>query len=150
MRRVAGGVRNLEGPAARFHSIALADDGEIRFGYRCDLAPQALHVRSVQARRAGNQLSWIDDVRRPALVHEYLQVGVLPDQRACCTRMIEMYVREQQMRHVGQPRAALLEARFERVEAWARSGIDERQRSCALNDACRDRVRTSEKIEIDP
>lgn len=61
-----------------------------------------------------------------------------------------MYVREQQMRDVGQPCAALLHTRFERLETRAWSRIDERQRSCALNDTRRNRMRTSEKIEIDP
>ena len=89
-------------------------------------------------------------MRRAALVDEHPDARVPAHDRAGGARVVEMNVREEHVRHVGEAQSLRLQAELERLQATRGTGVDERERAAAVHHAGRNGVRTAEKAEINP
>jgi len=99
MRGVARGIGHLERSPARLDRLAAREDDQAALRHWRDFAPQPVHGRSVQPACALDQLRRIDEVTRAALVHDDTDAGMPPEDRAGGTGVVEMDVREDQVRH---------------------------------------------------
>src|SRR5262249_1545126 len=117
--------------------------------HRQHLPPQSIHVVAVQACSTVEQLRGIDQMRLASLVDEYLDVWMTRDDRAGCPRVIEMDVREQQVRDIRQRDPLPAQLFLQTIEAGCRSRIDERDLPRASDDGRRDYMTTSEKMQIE-
>jgi hypothetical protein len=73
-----------------------------------------------------------------------------PEQRARHARVIEMHVRQEDVRHVREADAEAIQAEIERGEARRRARIDERDTSGVTDNGGGDDVRTASELQVDP
>ena len=116
VRGVAGRVGDVPRAAARRHRLAAAADHQVALRHRRHFTPQAVHRVAVQPRRAVEQLRGVHQVRRAALVHHDLDPGVTAQDRPRRPGVVEVNVREQEMRDRGERLAVQGQRRLERVE----------------------------------
>jgi len=136
VRRVPGGVGDLERPellAAVQHSHVLLRDGKHR-------SPQAIHVLTVEPRRAREEPRRIDQVRRAALVHPHLELGEALDERAGSAGVVEVNVCERE-----DARALLTERVEQRLDRRAGPAVD--QDVADLEDG--DHARVAAVVDVD-
>jgi len=89
-------------------------------------------------------------MRRSALVHHHLEMRMAPHERARHARVIEMHVRQEDMRDVREADAEAIQPEFERGETRRRPRIDDRHTSGVTDDGGRDDVRTASELQVDP
>src|SRR5258706_535029 len=151
VRRVARCVGHVERTTGGLDAIAAAAERHgTRGRSRRHLAPQQRHLVAPQLCGAPHQPRWIDEVRRATLMHEHLQRGNATHQRPCRARVIEMHVRQQDVRDVGEADAEAVQAELERLEARGRSRIDQRDASRVAHDGGADDAGTASEFQVDP
>jgi hypothetical protein len=114
-----------------------------------ELAPETVHILAVQAPGTGDELRGVDHVRRAALVHEDIDVGILSHERPGRAGVIEMDMREQDVPHIPHRHALLLERPLQVFDRGRRTWIDERNAGRAVQNRRRDDFRDAEKVEVD-
>jgi hypothetical protein len=112
MRRVTGRVSHIERATARPDVLAPGYDHDVLFGDCGNLAPQLVHAIAVESCRARQQLRRIGEMRRSPLVHHDLDVRVPSNDRSGGPCVIQMDVRQQQMRDATQLQALRLPLRW--------------------------------------
>lgn len=85
-----------------------------------------------------------------AAMHDDFDMWMAPDDRSGRTSMVEVDMREQQMRHVRETHALRLKADFESRQTAAGTRINERDAAGVLDHRGRDGVRSSQEIEVHP
>jgi len=86
---------------------------------------------------------------RAALVHEHFDVRVLTGDRSRRARVIEVDMREQQLPHVAETDAAVVERRCQRRHRRRRPRVEQRDAGRAVQDRRRDDLRASQEVEIE-
>ena len=89
-------------------------------------------------------------VRRAALVDEHGDSGMLPDDGARGAGVIEMNVREKEVRDVGQPETLLLQTGFQRRQAGGGTWVHQRHRASTRDHTGRNRLWSAPKEQIHP
>src|SRR6266850_6033902 len=148
---MAGRVCDIERTPARLDPLAVAANrDDIRGGHRRDLAPQLVHLISVQARGAFEQLRRIYQMGGAALVDVYRDPRVPPDDRAGRSRMIEVDVREQEMRDVAEPETLRVETELEHIKTGRRPRVNQRKAAGAARNGGRNHVGAASEFQVDP
>jgi hypothetical protein len=146
---VAGCVGDVERAAARRDLLASGKRPHPIRWNRFDLAPERVHVRTVQPCRAGEELRRIGEVPRTPLVDEHLDLGIRRDEGARRTGMVEVDVRQQEPADVANSYPLLPERLEQRFERRRGSRIDEHHPARVIEHCRGDNARTPEKVEID-
>jgi hypothetical protein len=88
-------------------------------------------------------------MRRAALVDQHAQLRMTLEQRSGRPGVIEVDVREDDVRDVSESDALSDELALEHRQATGRTRVDQRYASGALDDGGGDCVGTAEKLEVD-
>ena len=123
---------------------------DVRGGHGRDLAPQRQHLIAPETRGAPDQLRRIDQVRRAALVDEDFERRIPADERACHACVIQVHVRQENVRDVGETNAESIQAELERIETRCRPGIDQRDASRVTDHGGGDDVGAASEFQVDP
>jgi hypothetical protein len=83
-------------------------------------------------------------------MHDDVDVWMAPDDRSGRTGMVEVNMRDQQVRDVREAYPLRLKAAFERRQAAAGTWINERDAAGVADHRGGDGVRSSEEIEVHP
>jgi hypothetical protein len=124
-------------------------DPDVRRRDGGELTPELVEGLAVQPAGTRFEPRRIDDVRRADLGDVDDEIGVSPDEYACCARVIEMDVRQQQVTNVGQREASLGEPRLEALDRGGRAAVEQCRAVLRLDDVRADRPGTAEVEEID-
>jgi hypothetical protein len=89
-------------------------------------------------------------MRRAALMNENGDVWMSAYDRSRCAGVVEMNVREHDVRHVGKRETVLFEPSLERLQARGRPRVDQRYAGAAMNDSRRNCVWTPQEEQVDP
>ena len=114
-----------------------------------ELAPERVERVAVEAARALLQPGRVDEVRRADRRDVHLQAGVLADEDARRTGMVEMDVAEQQVADVGEREAAVGEACLEPVDGRSGAAVEERRPVVGVEEVARDDPLAAEVVEVD-
>ena len=118
-------------------------------GNRQDRPPQAVHLRAVDPRRAGQQAGRVHQMLRPEAVHVHRAArrgrGHVPGRAG----VVEVDVRQQQVPHVAEARAQGRESGFEHRQRAGRPALDDRQALVGLQDVGGDGPGLAEVFQID-
>ena len=122
--QVADVVRRVPGRGEALEpEDAVADDVDVLLRHGRELAEQGIERIGVEPARARLQLARVDDVGRPDLRDVHLEPGVLADEGAGGTGVVEVDVGEEEMADVRQLEPALGETRLQRVDARRRPAV---------------------------
>ena len=103
-----------------------------------ELAPELVERVAVQPARARFELRRVDHVRGSDLRHVNLQGGVLADERARRTGVVEVDVREEKVPDVAELEPALAEAGLQVLDAGRRAAVEERGAVVRLDEVTAD------------
>src|SRR3712207_6372266 len=100
-------------------------DSDPIFGHRTRLAPELVHPLAVDACGALHELRRVGKMRVADLVHVESRVGQHPREMSRGARVVEVYVRKEDLPHVFEGDTTILQAGGEPVEAVRRTGLHE-------------------------
>src|SRR3974390_3090831 len=146
MGSVAGRVEYRYAARAKRNGFAPGKHAEIFLRHGNEIAVEPVHLVSVQTGSAAQQLRRINHMRSAALVDVDLQTGVLADQGARRTGMIQVNVGQQDKTQVGNAKPSVVQLRAQRVDRRAGSRIDESGDVIIANERAGDRTRMSDPV----
>ena len=125
MRRMSRCIGNLQLAAHDDELLAPVERAKPVRSHGLHLAPQPVHVLTVQPAGARHQLRRIDHVRRAARMDEHVDMRMTLENRSCRPCMIEMDVREKDLADILKAHRFAFERRFQRLKRRRWSWIDQ-------------------------
>ena len=92
MGRMTGGIGHLQIAVGHTHALPPGERLDVLLGHRQELAPQSIHLVTVEPGRAVDELGRVYHVTRTSFVHVDLDLGVVAHEGSGGASVIEMNV----------------------------------------------------------
>ena len=149
MRRVSWRVRELQLAPHDDELLSPIERAKPIRGHGLHVAPQPVHVLTVQPASARQQLRRIDHVRRAARMDEHVDMRMTLEDRSCRPCMIEMDVREKDLADILKAHRFAFERRFQRLKRRRWPRVDQCDACRAVKDSRGNQLRATKKVQVD-